>query len=108
MKKGRTISWLVVGLVIGLIIGGVGGYIITNNFHRAGFQGRGNFQINEETKNKISSFFENKSDMNEIKSYCDQNRMYCVYYCTNINQNHEICTELGNYTRMTGGRQWSQ
>lgn len=102
MKKGNTVSWFTAGLITGLIIGGVGGYALHNSIGRSFIQGRGNFQIDEETKTKITSFFDSTSNMDEIKSYCEQNRMYCAYYCRNINPNHEICKELGNYTGQGG------
>lgn len=107
MKKiNNATMLLIVGLVIGLIIGGIAGYLIANNIHGTGI-GKGNFQINEETKTSIISFFENTSDMNEINAYCEQNRNYCFYYCMNINPNHDICSELMNPQNL-GGQPWNQ
>lgn len=101
-KMNNAIAWLISGLVIGLLVGGAAGYLVANNIHRG--IGRGNFQINEETKASITSFFESTSDINEIRNYCGQNRNYCFYYCSSINQNHDICKELMNQ----GGQPWSQ
>ncbi len=58
----------------------------------------GNFQMSEETKNQVTAFFNQTSDISEIKAYCDQNRGNCIYYCRNINKDHEICKDLMNYT----------
>jgi Na+/glutamate symporter len=107
LTKGIIIG-LIIGLVLGLVIGGVVGYFLHNNMNRNFTQGRGNFQIDENTKNEITSFFETNTDMNTISSYCEQNRVNCLYYCRSINPNHEICKELGNYTLGPGGRQWNQ
>lgn len=96
MKKPTT--WLIIGLIMGLVIGGAAGYFISNNLHRFNFLGRGSLQIDDKTKNEITSFFESTSDINTINSYCAQNRMNCLYYCRNINPNHEICQNLMNYT----------
>ena len=93
-KQNKPITWLITGLIIGLALGGAGGYIISNNFRSANFGMRGSFQISEETKSSIVSFFDAASDMNEVTSYCNQNRMYCSYYCREINPEHEICSQI--------------
>jgi gas vesicle protein len=95
----KTTNRLVVGLLIGLVLGGIAGYIITNNFNKNNFQKGPNLQIDDNTKNKIASFFDSTSDINQINAYCEQNKAYCLYYCRNINQNHEICKELLDYTK---------
>lgn len=89
---------LIVGLLIGIIIGWIGGYLISGvinkpnpDFQRGNFQG---FQIDDTTKQEIVSFFENTNDINEITSYCEQNRMNCFYYCSEVNSEHEVCDEL--------------
>ncbi len=99
----KKINFLIIGLLVGLIVGGAAGYRVANNIRKAGF-GIGNFQIDEETKASILSFFNNASDINEIRSYCGENRNYCFYYCSSINQNHDICSELMNQ----GGQPWNQ
>ena len=51
---------LIIGLVIGLVLGGLIGYFIGNQSQRGYFPNRGgDFQIDEETKQSIKSFFEN-------------------------------------------------
>lgn len=50
--------------------------------------------IDEETKNQIISFFESTNNLDEIKSYCETNYMYCNYYCREINQEHEVCKQV--------------
>ena len=97
---------IIIGLILGLILGTFAGYIIHDSINRNFMQGRGNFQIDEKTKNEINSFFESTSDINEINSYCEQNRMYCSYYCGNINPNNEICKQIMNSSQM-GGRPWN-
>jgi hypothetical protein len=107
-KNRQLAKGIIIGLTAGLILGGVAGYLLHNNINRSFMQRGGNFQINEETKNSIISFFESTSDMNEINSYCEQNRINCLYYCMNINPNHEICKMLTNYTSRQGGQPWNQ
>lgn len=100
----KKLSWMAIGLVIGIVLGGIGGYLVANNIHRIAFPGRGNFQIDENTKNQITSFFQGTSDINEIRSYCDQNRMNCFYYCREINPEHEICSEIQMPANRSMGR----
>ncbi len=89
---------IIIGLVMGLMIGLVAGYFVPHNFSRDGFSERGNeFQIDDETKNSIISFFDSTEDTNEISDYCDANRMYCTYYCKDINPEHEICKTLQEF-----------
>jgi hypothetical protein len=106
LKMEKFKKGIILGLIIGLIIGGVGGYFIHNFLSRSFISGRGNFQIDENTKNEITSFFDSTSDINEINSYCGQNRMYCAYYCRNINSDNEFCSIIMNSSRI-GGRQWN-
>jgi len=97
---------IIIGSLLGLILGGIIGYMLHSNIN-GNFAPKGNFQIDEQTKIEIQTFFNSTSDMSEIKSYCDSHIANCFYYCRNVNQDHEICSELGNYTGMPGGRQWS-
>jgi len=85
---------LIIGILIGLILGGIVGYFICNNSRRVTPFRNQNFQIDEDTKKQIYFFFENTTDIDEIRSYCENNRINCFYYCKNINQNHVICSEL--------------
>ncbi len=93
----RLTKGIIIGVIIGLILGGVVGYFIRGSLNRG--PDMRNFQITDATKNEITSFFDSTSDLNEINSYCQQNRMYCAYYCRDINPNHEICTQLQNFSR---------
>jgi len=85
---------IIIGLIVGLIIGGILGYVLHNQINRNFIQGRENPQINEETIKEIENFFESNSDINEIRSYCDNYRVNCFYYCRNINPDHEICSQI--------------
>jgi uncharacterized membrane-anchored protein YhcB (DUF1043 family) len=90
---------IIIGLIIGLALGAIAGYFLHNYMNRNFMQRRGDFQIDENTKNEITSFFESASDINEINSYCEQNRIYCAYYCREINPDHEICSRFQNFNR---------
>lgn len=98
---------LIIGILIGLVIGVIIGYFSyglinkPNNFSNNRFSGGNNFQIDENTKQEIISFFDSTEDINEINSYCEENRMNCVYYCGNVNSEHEICSSL---ERIIGNR----
>jgi len=82
---------LIIGLVIGILTGGIGGYLISGSIKKAPNQERfTDFQIDENAKQEIISYFENNG-FNEINSYCEQNRKNCFYYCTEVNQEHEVC-----------------
>ena len=87
---------LIIGIIIGLIIGGMIGYFSYGIIDKPNLDTpRGNkFQVDEETKVKIVSFFESNSTDNEVEIYCQENRMYCMYYCTEINSDHEICSKI--------------
>lgn len=104
IKMDKLTKGIIIGLAAGLILGGIIGYILHNNINRNFILRGGNFQIDEQTKQQITSFFEGTSDMNEINSYCDQNRMYCLYYCREINPNHEICSQIQMPANRSMGR----
>lgn len=93
-QKGDNMKNLIIGLVIGLILGGIIGCLIGVNLTRNSFSRRDNFQLDEKTKNEISSFFESTTDISIIESYCNQNRFNCMYYCRSVNPNHEICSQM--------------
>lgn len=82
--------------IIGLILIGSFGckYMKENNLDKPNFEERRDMQMNEETKNKTISFFEHTTNLDEIKTYCEENRMNCAYYCREINSEHEICETL--------------
>ena len=104
MVNKKATKWFVIGLIIGLVFGGVIGYIIVNNLHRNNSPFLGNFQIDEQTKTGVISFFNSTVDMDKINSYCQENRMNCLYYCRNINPNHEICQNIQVTSNRSFGR----
>lgn len=71
----------------------VGGFFIYKNVidKPRGFVGRPDFQLDNSTKEEITHFFNVTSDISEIQNYCENNREYCMYYCMEINRDHEIC-----------------
>ena len=69
----NTIKGLLTGLIIGLIVGSLAGYIFSGNINK-GFQGRGNFQVDEKTKNEIISFFDSTKDIGILKALGAKNR----------------------------------
>ncbi|VVB77651.1 Uncharacterised protein [uncultured archaeon] len=106
MKKLKGAFIIVIVLII-VAMGIIGYFYYKGNFNKRNnmqrFQGR-NLQLNESQINEVTSFFESTTDINQIESYCQQNRMNCFYYCRNINPNGEYCKQLnqtrpGNYTR---------
>lgn len=52
-------------------------------------------EINEEIQSEIISFFESTNNLDEIIQYCEDNKMYCMYYCREINPEHNVCDEMG-------------
>jgi len=101
MKQKRAIGVIIILLVILVVIGATSTYLYYKILFKSkhpGFERR-NFPINESQIKDVTSFFNATANLSEIKSYCNNNRVSCFYYCRSINQNHEICKELGNYTR---------
>lgn len=104
MKNSNTPLLLVVGLLLigNLFFGYM--YFFGSNNHGSdpGLTGnfvRGNFPQEELTDSQIqsvTSFFESTTDITKITEYCNtqENRMLCFYYCRNVNQNHQYCTQL--------------
>lgn len=86
---------LFIGIAIGLIVGGLIGYFLSGLIIKSEseFVRNQNFQIDENTKNEIINFFDSNPSDEEIENYCQENRMYCMYYCMEINQNHSMCKE---------------
>jgi len=96
----KLIKGIIVGLIIGLVLGCLAGYFMHNITNTRNFtQGRGNLKIDENTQNEITSFFNSDPNTDAINTYCGQNRMYCAYYCRNINPSHEICSQYPNISR---------
>ena len=87
---------LIIGMIIGLVIGGMIGYFSYGMINKPNpdFTRGTGFQIDEETKSEIASFFALNPTDSETKTYCQKNPMNCRYYCTEINQEHEICSQI--------------
>lgn len=92
-----TKSIIIVALTC-LIIGGFIGYFLHPSLNRNFMQRNNNFQLSEESKKEIISFFENTKDANEINNYCKEHIVDCAYYCREINPNHEACKNLPQRT----------
>jgi len=91
-KGNNKITFLVIGILAGLILGGLGGYFISNHFHRNNFSGR-NFQLDQNMINNINSFFNGSPTQEQITSYCQQNMSSCFYYCRQ-NPAFSYCSQL--------------
>ncbi len=86
---------LIIGIIIGLIIGGTIGYFSHNLISKSTPKMNGKeFEIDNQTKSEIMSFFNSSPSDSEVESYCQENRKNCVYYCTEINEEHEICSQI--------------
>lgn len=70
------------------------GYMLLKPKSRPDFRGFQEMQLTDEQITNVTTFFQNAQDLEEIKNYCTNNRMECFYYCRNINQNHEVCSQL--------------
>jgi len=92
----KIIVWFIVGLIIGLVIGGASGYFYANKSPRGNFGNFNNFQINEESKAEVTSFFEGNPDEVTLTSYCQQNMNNCMYYCREVNKDNEACNQILN------------
>lgn len=95
----KIIIWFIVGIIIGLVIGGVAGYFYAYKSPRGNFGNFNNMQISEESKSEVTSFFESNPDQATINSYCQENPNNCIYYCREMNQDNELCTQFLNMSR---------
>jgi hypothetical protein len=105
-----NVKGIVAGLILGLIVGFLAGYF-SHNIISGNRLGRGNFasfELDDNTKQQITQFFESNPSQEQVNSYCQDNRMYCAYYCRSINPDYQACSSIMNFTRQEGGRQWSQ
>lgn len=114
-KKGekKRLKWIIISASFFVAIILVAGYFyfhlqLNSRNHRPnGFPG-GNFSqgenpFTEQTKNEITSFFESSPSSSEIEDYCNENSMYCFYYCREINSDNDFCNQLMNNTQPRGG-----
>jgi len=75
-----------------------------NNFPMNNSEMRGGFQqLDDTTKNQITSFFEGSPPSSEVETYCNENGNYCFYYCIDMKGTNDFCTELLNNTQMPPG-----
>ena len=95
---------IIIGLVIGLVLGAVAGYILHNYIGRNFNLGRGSFQqLTQSQIDELNSFFATNPDATSVDSYCQQNRMNCIYYCRTINPSNEMCGQMMNYRNFSRG-----
>ena len=102
---------VIIAIIIVLIVGGLGIAVYfttdTNKFpfgdknkeKPEGFDyktlnGSGVQELTEEQISELQEFFYSNPSNSEIGIYCQENRMYCRYYCSQINPNHEYCENM--------------
>ena len=94
---------IIIAIIIILVIGGIGVAVYfatdTNEFqfgnkNEEKLNGSRMQELTEEQISEIQAFFDSNPSNSEIESYCQENRMYCGYYCTQINPNHEYCENM--------------
>lgn len=57
----------------------------------------GNFTLNKTKVAETATFFQSSPTLDQINSYCTQNRIYCGYYCR-TNPGDTSCTQMFNST----------
>jgi hypothetical protein len=99
-KEMHTKLIIVISLIALVVIAsGITVYFVYSNAHAHGMYQRsfmrGNFTFNNETLTQTISIL-NTESINNINSYCQQgmNMFYCRYYCTKINPDNQICSQL--------------
>lgn len=102
-KRKKISNKMIIGIVIAgviIVIGASFGiYLYLHEINHNNYTGnrrnfRGNFTFNNETLSQTSDFFNNNSDVQTMQSYCQQNMIYCRYYCTNVNPDNSLCSQL--------------
>ena len=103
--KNKTKKIIIISLISLAIIFALG-FFVYDNFIRKDFRHgfnfpgnytsgrRGNYTLDETTQTQITSFFQSSPSSSEVQDYCNQNPMYCGYYCRNINPEDSACTEI--------------
>lgn len=93
------ISMVIIGAIV--VIGSSFGIYLylhgtshKQTFMRYGKNFRGNFIFNNEILNQTSDLFNNNSNTQTTQSYCQQNMVYCRYYCMKINPENKLCNQL--------------
>ncbi len=113
MKKGTIILLIIIGIIF---VGGIvyfttdlnkfpfgkdnknqeprGNFNPENMDRQSGNFTPGGFQIDDSTKEEIILFFNSNPSDEEIENYCGENKMYCEYYCMQVNPEHEYCKNM--------------
>lgn len=96
-SKGLMIAIIIASSIIVIIAASFGVYLYLHEMsnHRFVSQRRsGNFSFNNETLSQTAEFFNNNTNLQTLQSYCQQNMPYCEYYCTSINSENSLCSQL--------------
>ena len=101
---------LIIAIIIILVIGGIGVavYFATDieeheDDYSVEIEGREMKELTEEQILEVQEFFDLNPNNGKIESYCQENRTYCGYYCTQINPNHEYCENMASQRNFDGG-----
>ncbi len=93
MKKGNLVLIILVGVLITSNL--LFGYLLFfNKGGRPNFQNPPNMELTDEQISEVTSFFKSTTDTTAIKTYCDENRMECFYYCRNVDSTNAYCSQL--------------
>ncbi|MFA7708271.1 MAG: hypothetical protein WCX73_04955 [Candidatus Pacearchaeota archaeon] len=107
-NKQKKKKGIVIFVIIIILIGVIGGYFYykSNSDKHSGFDngarqgspdsesGQGGPQLNETRINEVVSFFNLTSDIEQIKTYCAEDPLNCMYYCSQVNPSHEVCSQI--------------
>jgi hypothetical protein len=52
------------------------------------------FPLEGDIIREVTSVFENAESLEDVESFCIQNRRSCGYYCNRINPAHAMCEQL--------------
>jgi hypothetical protein len=109
---------LIIAIIIVLIVGGIGiAVYFTTDTNRFPFgdkekpeglgdkrlNGSGMQKLTEEQISELQGFFDSNPSNNEIESYCQENRLYCGHYCSQINPTHEYCENMASQKNFNRG-----
>ncbi len=114
-SSGKRIFVIAGIIALALVAAGSTSYLIYSHVHSqsrfrqgGGNFSRGGFSLDNATIAQIENFFDSNPDNQSVQSYCQQNPMYCGYYCVKINPSNDLCSEIQmpgfNRTGMSAGR----
>lgn len=93
---------LLIGAGLILVVIGIAYFVIqTGSRQGEAFRGGGNFSIDEEKLNQTIDFFAGHPSTDDLRNYCEQNRMNCAYYCRQVDPQNGACEEF-NRDRLMG------